>query len=315
MSQPFEPRKDPAVKHAAATLKNHFTDRSGKPIRTPYYKTHLQVLYENDYFPWVVSDAIRILVEDGFLTEVRKPDIIRLPKQLPYIRDIVFVANAQAYADNPTLVKTHALNTARLVNHYSNPKISKALGDHLEGLVRAELRALGFTIAAVHTNQYREQRWTDTEHDLDIIAEHKSSRLNLGVEVKNTLDLTEPSEIDTKIDICNFHGLTPVFAVRWMKPYIDCIRNQGGFSIVFKTQIYPPGFEEWTKKLFAKLSVLTRADLSGDPLQFPVTVRTDLPPRSVRAFQRWIEQSIATPPQRNPLARCGGQRSSAQVEI
>ena len=91
-----------------------------------------------------------------------------------------------------------------------------------------------------------------------------------------------------------------------MKPYIDCIRNQGGFSWVFKTQIYPPGCEEFTRELYTRLSVLDRTDSSGHKLEFPVIVRTELPEKPVDKFSRWIKDAIVNPPQRNPAARCGG---------
>ncbi len=175
----------------------------------------------------------------------------------------------------------------------------------MEGLVKYELRANEFQITGTHTNEFKGKTWTQTSHNLDIVAEHKSGKLNIGIEVKNTLDLMEPDEIDTKIDICNFLGLVPVFAVRWMKPYMDCIRNQGGFSWIFKTQIYPPGFEAFTKLLYNRLSFSTRSDSTRTPLQFPVTVRTDIPPKSAVAFAKWVAKSLQSPPQRNPGARCG----------
>lgn len=299
-----DPRQDPAVRIAAQTLTTHFTDKSNQPIRTPFYITQLQVLYEHDFYPWVTADAIRILNQDNFLTLFRKFDLPD-PKNLSNVREIVFCAHSQAYAQNAPLVRTHAQNIASLVNRYSDPACTKPVGNHLEGLVKYELRANQFKITGTHTNEFKGKTWTQTNHNLDIVAEHKSGKLNIGVEVKNTLDLMEPDEIDIKIDICNFLGLVPIFAVRWMKPYMDCIRNQGGFSWIFKTQIYPPGFEQFTKLLYSRLSFPTRSDSTQTPLQFPVTVRTDIPPKSAAVFTKWVAKSLKSPPQRNPTARCG----------
>lgn len=308
------PRDDPAVRLAAQTLTQHFTDKSNQPIRTPLYITQLQVLYERDFFPWVIADAIRILTEDKALTQFRKIDLPN-PDQIPNVRDIVFVANSQAYTEKPDLVKIHAQSTAELVNRYSNPEITKAVGNQLEGLVKYELRAKQFNITGLHTNQFKDKTWTQTGHNLDIVAQHNSGNLNIGVEVKNTLDLMEPEEIDKKIDMCHFLGLIPVFAIRWMKPYIDCIRNQGGYSWVFKTQIYPPGFEALTKLLYDKLSFTTRSDSQGTPLQFPVTVRTDIPEKPATALTKWVAASLQNPPQRNPTARCRGSRETDDEDI
>jgi hypothetical protein len=263
------------------------------------------VLYENDFFPWITSDAIHILVEDGFLTSFAKTDIPNASAQFPRLGNIVFVVRTEPYQANPALVKTHAKNIAKLVNSYTDPNITRALGDHLEGLVKAEIRAHQFSIVATHTNQYRGRTWTTTGHNLDLVAEHASGSLNIGVEIKNTLDIMDAKEIDTKIDMCHFLGLVPVFAVRWMKPYIDCISNQGGFSWIFKTQIYPPGFWDFTHTLFAKLSALNRNDSHNHRLEFPIAVRTSIPERAATTFKKWTQRAIANPPQANPTARCG----------
>lgn len=298
------PRPDPAIRKAADTLITHFTNNIGQPIRTPFYISQLEILYENDFFPWVIADAIKSLVKERFLVSFRKSDIPQ-NSTLPNIRDIVFVARSEPYRENPTLVKKHALSVAKLVNKYSAQKVTEALGKHFEGLVKAELRAQGFTIAGTHTNEYQGRKWINTNHNLDFIAEHKSGSLNIGVEVKNSLDLMEALEIDTKIDMCHFLGLVPVFAVRWIKAYIDCIRNQGGFSWMFKTQIYPPSFEKHTVELFRRLSFQERKNSREHPLQFPVTVRTEIPEKSQEAFRKWVDGAIVSSPQRNPGARCG----------
>jgi hypothetical protein len=300
-----DPTTDPAVQRALTTLKRHFTNAAAQPIRTPYYITQLQVLYETDFFPWVTADAIKLLVQQGFLKQITKADITPSAKQLPNLRDIHFVIRTEPYNENPTLVKKRALNIAKLVNKYSDQPNSATLGTHLEGLVRYELKANGFNITGTHTSKYKGKEWTQTGHDLDFIAEHSSGKLNLGVEVKNTLDMMEPNDIDTKIDISHYLGLVPVFAVRWIKPYIDCIKNQGGFCWVFKTQIYPPGKEPLVQAIFKKLSVPNRLDSRRHPLQFPLTVRTDIPEKSVKAFVKWVERTIPNPPQWNPEARCG----------
>ena len=128
----------------------------------------------------------------------------------------------------------------------------------------------------------------------------------IGVEVKNTLGIMDPSEIDTKIDICEHLGIVPVFAVRWNKPYIECIRCQGGFSWLFKTQIFPFGYERLTRDLFKKLSVPSRINGKGQQLQFPVTVRNSLPERAVKMFNNWVQQVENNPPETNTTFRCRG---------
>ncbi|MCP8314245.1 MAG: hypothetical protein H3Z53_07740, partial [archaeon] len=125
--------------------------------------------------------------------------------------------------------------------------------------------------------EYKGKIWTQTAHDLDFVVEYKNGQLALGVEVKNTLSVMPRDEIDVKIRICDFLGIKPVFAIRWVKPHVEEIKNRGGFAWMFKTQIYPPGYEDLVRQIFKKMGL-------------PVTVRTDLPPKTILPFQRKIKE-------------------------
>jgi hypothetical protein len=296
-------RRQPQIDAAKHALRHHFTNVLGGPIRSAYYLSQLQILYEQDFFPWVLSDAVKQLIDEGFLTKLTEEDIPEI-SSLPNITRIQFLINSRAIAANPNQIKKRCRNTATLVNRYSSPVNSDMIGKHLESLVRAELRAQSFTIEGSHTNSFNRRQWTRTDHNLDFIATHSSGHLSIGVEVKNTLDMIEAEEIDIKIEICKFLGIIPVFAVRWIKPYINCINRQGGFSWVFKTQMYPLGQDKFVRELFARLSVTNRTDARGHELQFPVTVRTELPPISVQKFQDWVARAIVTPPVVNTNVKC-----------
>ena len=287
-------RKDPAVQSAVEVLKKHFTNARGKPIRTPFFKRQLQILYEADYFPWVINDALDILEREGYLLSI---DSSQIPgfKHLENVRQMKFYANAKA---EPTMADLHqtmmkkAISIGKVVNAYSLPEVTSNVGRHLEDLLGYELRGQGFRIIGSHTNEYRGKKWTNSNFNLDHIAEHKSGRLAIGLEVKNTLGIISQKEIDEKIAICRHLGLTPVFAARWIKPYILHINNEGGFCWVFKTQIYPLGYHALTKEAYRRLSVPERHDSRGHKLEFPVTATNMLPERSVRNFQRWVERRV-----------------------
>lgn len=64
-----------------------------------------------------------------------------------------------------------------------------------------------------------------------------------------------------------------------MKNKEEC-NDVAGFGWVFKTQIYPPGYEQFTKEVY-------------DRLKLPVTVRTDLPETPVKHFSRWVDKMIS----------------------
>jgi hypothetical protein len=173
----------------------------------------------------------------------------------------------------------HIRSLAKLMDKYSHPTVTKAVGKQLEGLVKYELRVQGFEIVGENTQEYKGRAWAETSHNLDFIAEHKSGRLTLGVEVKNTLSVMPRNEIDVKIRMCHFLGIKPVFAVRWVKSHVKEINSRGGFAWMFKTQIYPPGYEDLVNEIFKRMGL-------------PVSVRTDLPPKTIPPFQRWIEEHL-----------------------
>ena len=84
------------------------------------------------------------------------PELSHIQK---YAKKVVFVYNAEF--DTPIFKRSrdmHVKSTCKLINQYSNPKISKQYGDHLEKLVKAELEAQGFTIVGVHTNKYKNKK-------------------------------------------------------------------------------------------------------------------------------------------------------------
>lgn len=287
-------RKDPAVQSAVEVLKKHFTNARGKPIKTPFFKRQLQIFYEADFFPWVINDALNILEHEGYLLSI---DSSQIPgfRQLKNVRQMKFYANAKAESTIAELQRTmikKALSIGKVVNAYSHPQITSHVGRHLEDLLGYELRAQGFRIIGSHTNEYRGKKWTNSNFNLDHIAEHKSGRLAIGLEAKNTLGIISQKEIDEKISVCRHLGLTPVFAARWIKPYIRHISKEGGFCWVFKTQIYPLGYDALTREAYRRLSVSERQDSRGHRLEFPVTATNMLPNLSLRNFERWVERRV-----------------------
>jgi len=255
---------DPQIIKAMPLVRSLFEDKYGRPRKRTHYIGQLQITLEGDFFPWIVYNATMQLIRQRTLKQQVTPT--------KYADRVSFIFHSKF---SGTQMDTRIRNTAKLIDRYSRPSVADALGKHLEGLVKAELRAQGFNIKGSHTNEYKGRKWEKTNQNLDFIAEHRSQRLNIGVEVKNTLSTPEREEIETKIELCQYLSLTPVFAGRWMQPYLNLIQTKGGFCWVFKTQIYPPGFETLTKTLWKRL-------------RLPVTVRTDLPPKSIRSFETWV---------------------------
>lgn len=265
----FMQATDKAVLEAKQRIPSFFVDKYNRPKKTPYYVTQLETLLESEFFPWIVYKAASQLVEDGSLSKIETSS--------KFHDKIVFFIHPAI--DTPAYrlrLETRIKSICNLIDRYSKPEVGRALGRHLEGLVKAELRAQGFKIIGTHTSKYNNKEWSDTEHDLDFIAEHVSGKLTVGVEVKNTLPIIPREELDIKLRMCEYLEITPLLAVRWIKPYVELVRGKGGFCWFFKTQIYPLGFEQLTKLLYDKLGL-------------PVSVRTDLPEKSIGIFQGWVE--------------------------
>lgn len=292
---------------AKRMLKEHFITQRKEPRTSVFYQSQLQIFYEKDFYPWVVSDALKELVSEGYLKKITEKEIQDF-KDLGNLNKINFFVNAIIVKSKEGLEKAQkkAAKTAKIVNEYSDAEHSKMLGDYLESLVKQELRAQQFTIVSERSNEFNGKKWTKTKHNLDFIAVHKDGKLKVGVEVKNTLSIMPPDEIDVKVEICEYLGLVPVFANRWLKPYLYCISNQGGFCWMFKVQCYPLGFEKYTKFLYNKLSDLIKKDSVGHELKFPINVRKELPEKSIEIFKDWVEDHKDNPPEVNSSQdRCG----------
>jgi hypothetical protein len=96
--------------------------------------------------------------------------------------------------------------------------------------------------------------WGLTDHDLDRVFERDG--VAYGAEIKNTLDYIEQSELAVKIRMCEALRLRPLFIVRTApKSYIEQVRLAGGFTLVFKYQLYPHGQEELARRVQEELDL------------------------------------------------------------
>lgn len=304
---------DTKIDEAKNALRRHFVDKRGRPIKTPYFHHQLQVLYEADFFEWVVTAALRELVDEGELVRFDKNNVAGLDS-LTIGRRMQFYGSGGALnspKDRENMVK-HIMRAAQLVEKYGAAKNTSTIGKHLESLVKMQLKVSQFEIVGEHTAEYGGRQWSETNHNLDFVARKRNKDFTIGVEVKNTLGCMKPEEIDIKIDICRHLGIVPVFAARWIKPYIECIRRQGGFSWVFKVQMFPLGQEEFVDDIRRRFStrrgsgrrVDGRAESKRMRDEYPVTVRTELPEKSVAKFDEWVARVEDHPPDADTSHRC-----------
>jgi len=247
---------DPAVVVAESDLRKFFARR-----KMPYYLGQLECIFEKKHYHWVTYNAVQRLIADGFLALHE-----RTTKDG---NEVHFVARPR---DEQRIVDGHIASTLGLLERVWTPELSAIRGKHLAALVKAELRAHGFTIVAENSRTYQGRTWDASEHDLDFIAELSNGR-GIGVEVKNTVHYIPRDEMLIKLAMCDYLGVTALFAVRWMpKSYIyEDVLSHKGFCWLFEYQAYPLGYEELCAQIVARL-------------KFPAMVMTEIPPRARQIF-------------------------------
>ena len=107
-------------------------------------------------------------------------------------------------------------------------------------MFEAALPTVGFLPTARKVKAYNGKEWKETEHDLDRVFERDG--IAYGAEIKNTLKYIPRHELTVKTKMCQHLGLLPLFIVRAAaKSYVNEVRLLGGFTLVFKYQLYPLG--------------------------------------------------------------------------
>ena len=97
------------------------------------------------------------------------------------------------------------------------------------------------------------------------------------MEIKNRLPYIEQAEFHTKLAMCGFFGIRPLFIARMMpRSYISTVAKQGGFSLILKNQHYPLLAQDLAKRVSSRLAL-------------PVLCIRELPDTTVRRFVKWHE--------------------------
>jgi predicted RecB family endonuclease len=245
----IEYKRDEKIDEAKASVLSFLRENSGNV----FYERQLTIIFEDRYFHWISVKALLELVAEGSILS----EILELAPKVP-IR--FFRMKANRYW------KRQASQIIKLVRRFSAPDFARAIGLQGELLVDAALPLAGFNVIARNVNSFQDRLWTKTGHDLDRIVERQGS--SYGVEIKNTLPYIERDEFRTKLEMCSFLGLRPLFVCRMApKSYSFDIIQQGGISWILGTQYYPFGHDELadTVQRQLHLPVVSRARIQdGD---------------------------------------------------
>ena len=143
----------------------------------------------------------------------------------------------------------------------------------LEGFARE-----GFVMKGRETRTFEGRTWSRTDHDLDFIFSRDEKVY--GVEVKNTLGYMKDEEFQLKIEMCDFLGVVPVFAVRMIpKTWILELIGAGGFALILKYQLYPWGHKDLARRVASEL---------GLPVDSPRALQAG----TMQRFVRWHVKSL-----------------------
>lgn len=234
---------------------DHWAYQYGDPtpgcnMTSPYHRKQIEVIFENKYDHWDVNTAVDKLIDEGFLRLVTTPRA-----------NFVFRSDIRYY-------KREMKRRIKIIERYASPTITAALGNWSEKLVEYMFRLNGFELKGTHTNESSGKKWRKTNENLDFIFEKDS--IAYGVEVKNTLAYMEPDEFLSKLDICKFLGVTPLWILR-NAPEIQfrTMKARNGRISPFKAQIYPYGQEPLVGEIWKKM-------------RLPVTVWGEMPQKVVK---------------------------------
>jgi hypothetical protein len=215
-----------------------------------FYKQQLEVIFEDDvkdekgnrrrgFFHWVTSRALSELATEGHIAAEREI--------LPGIGAIVLY-----HATTHRYWRRQAQDVIALVGQFSAPAFTAGLGAQGELMFDAALPTVGFLPTARKVKAYGGKEWKETDHDLDRVFSRDG--VSYGAEIKNTLKYIPRNELTVKIKMCKHLGLRPLFIVRAApKSYINEVRLLGGFTLVFKYQLYPFGQKPFADRVRGSL--------------------------------------------------------------
>jgi len=205
-----------------------------------FYQRQIEILYEREFFHWITGKALNELAAE------RK--IGAETREYSYIKIRFYWARQNRYW------RRRANEVAKIVLRYSDQEFTRGLGRHGEMMFDAALPQGGFLPRAKDVKVWAGKVWIETGHDLDRIFTRDG--VNYGVEIKNTLNYIDRFEMHTKLDMCDFFGVVPVFIMR-MAPasYLHEIRLRGGFFLIFEWQLYPFGYERFAAEVHKQLGL------------------------------------------------------------
>jgi hypothetical protein len=262
---------DPKTEEAKVALLDLFGSRP----ETVFYGRQLQVMFEKPFWHWVTVRALGQLTDEG-----------RIATEILPLAGSVNVRFYWSKRNRYWKRQTQAMR--KIILRFSEPGFGRALGQHGEMMFDAALPTVGFLPKARDVTSYNGRDWEETGHDLDRVFERDG--VAYGTEVKNTLDYIERGELDAKLRMCAFLGLKPLFIMRYAPgEYIEKVRRAGGFTLLFKYQLYPHGYGEFAREVREAL---------GIPVDCPKAIMEGTMKRLLNGHLKILARELASNSQR-----------------
>lgn len=225
-----------------------------------YYIRQIQVKFEKKYYHWITNNAIIGLHKIGYLKDVRIPKTKGTSTRF-------FIHKANRYA------KRTINGFEKIIEEYSQDHITRSCRHRAEDLFCNALAMRGFMPKSKKVKEYNGIKWAKTGHDLDFVFQRDG--IDYGCEIKNTLGYIDKEELEIKLEMCAFFGIKPFFIMRYSpKTYNKLIYEQGGFALIFETQIYELSQELLVNKI-------------RDVLGLPVICSKAIPDGIIDRFEKW----------------------------
>jgi hypothetical protein len=252
---------DPVEEQAVEALRTFF-DRNRERVFT---SRQVEVEFEGRYFHWITHRALKVLAEAR--------SIVLEQRTLSYGAPINLV-----WHRGNRYTRRQINEVLALVEQYSHPDFTAALGNTGELLVSDGFARFGFVQRGRNTREFRGRRWTESEHNLDFIVERDGRAY--GIEVKNTLPYINDREFRVKLKLCAYLGVRPLFVVRAMPAiWTQEVVRHGGFVLQLRYHLYP-------------LSHKPLADQVRTILGLPADAPRALYDGTMQRFVTWHERQV-----------------------
>jgi hypothetical protein len=254
--------EDPQVEKAKEAIMGELFNKFPEEV---FYGRQIQVLFENRFFHWITSAALKELVNEGVLIALK--EVLLGPVSV-----MLYWSKGNRYW------RRKANRKIDIIKEFSAPEFGRALGKQAEMLFDASLPRFGFIPKGQDVREYGDIRWEKTGHDLDRVFERDG--IAYGAEIKNKLTYIDKDELKIKIEMCGELKLKSLFIMRMApKTYIHLINEAGGFALIFKYQLYPFGAEALAKRV--------KEEMSHEGMNFPVDCPRAIESGTIQRFLNW----------------------------